>query len=155
MTLETKRSFDLGFPFGFSSLLPAASLLVRRVGVNFYPDSSDRHEDVVVLAIYSDRVSRSESSHDCRSLPANDCRRICSIDARAWLLREPVLVSVHCFCRTQSVSISIHELVSYDDDTSEVGRSRRMTEENDRNTITFRAYTSVHIIKSFQARLLR
>ena len=46
---------------------------------------------------------------------------------RARLLGEPVLVSVHRVRRTQPVSIGLHELVSDDDHSSEVGRPQQLT----------------------------
>ena len=77
-------------------------------------------------AVLSGSTKEGESSYDCRSLSAHDRRRVRAVDARAGLLGEPVLVSVHRVRRTQSVSIGVYELVSDDDHSSEVGRPQQL-----------------------------
>ena len=56
-----------------------------------------------------------ENCYDRRTNTSFDRWQFYSVVSGAWVLRQPVLVPLHGFCRPESVSVWIHELVPYDD----------------------------------------
>src|SRR5438876_11033104 len=61
-----------------------------------------------------------ERCYDRGTYTSFDCWQLYPAVPGARTLPQPVLVSLHCFCRTESVSVWIHQLVPHDDPPPQV-----------------------------------